>query len=343
MYFTHLAESHEGVEGWPAQLRHEMRPELLAELDFLFSFPGDPGVMGGVNDSLFAHPEAWPDLEALLRYVRELPPGVGKLPHQPGIQGMVLYALRWLGGKHQIELELGPEPRQTLAQAVADAGLDTDAVLALYDRPEEIRERILALIQRFHDEHYRQDLPRRLPCLERSVATHRDQPVGDVDELLQSLAGRPVSCLKDSPGVYTQHIFAPSLDMGPWMSCADTPPLHGVYYPCEARFIGPDAEEGEGIQRLALIHKALSDEQRLRILRLLRGGELYAQQVVERTGLHQSVVSRHLGFMKVVGLVLARRQDNMKFYSLNPAMQDELAKTLDIFAIPASTRGQRPS
>jgi DNA-binding transcriptional ArsR family regulator len=127
------------------------------------------------------------------------------------------------------------------------------------------------------------------------------------------------------------------------MSCADTPPLHGVYYPCEARFIGPDAEEGEGIQRLALIHKALSDELRLRILRLLRGGELYAQQIVERTGLHQSVVSRHLGFMKVVGLVLARRQDNMKFYSLNPTMRDELAKTLDLFAIPASARGQRPS
>jgi DNA-binding transcriptional ArsR family regulator len=39
---------------------------------------------------------------------------------------------------------------------------------------------------------------------------------------------------------------------------------------------------------------------------------------VERTGLHQSVVSRHLAFMKAVGLVSARRQNNMKFFSLTP-------------------------
>ena len=119
MYFTYLADSHEGVEGWPAQLRRDMRPELRAELDFLFGFPGDPGVMGAVNDSLFAHRETWTDLEALLRYVRELPAGVGELPHRPGIQGLALYTLRWLGGKHQVQLELGPEPRETLAQAVA--------------------------------------------------------------------------------------------------------------------------------------------------------------------------------------------------------------------------------
>ena len=340
MYFTYLADSHEGVEGWPAQLRRDMRPELRAELDFLFGFPGDPGVMGAVNDSLFAHRETWTDLEALLRYVRELPAGVGEMPHRPGIQGLALYTLRWLGGKHQVQLELGPEPRETLAQAVADAGLNVDEVLAQYDRPEEIRQRILALIQRFYDEHYHQDLPRRLPCLERSVAAHRNQPMGDVDELLQSLAGRPVSCLKDNPGAYTQHIFAPSLDMGPWMSCADTPPLHGVYYPCEARFIGPDAEETEEMQRLARIHKALSDEQRLRILRLLHDGELYAQQIVERTSLDQSVVSRHLGFMRAVGLVIGRRQSNMKFFSLNPAIREELSRTLDLFLAPARTQGQ---
>jgi len=44
-----------------------------------------------------------------------------------------------------------------------------------------------------------------------------------------------------------------------------------------------------------------------------------------------------------VGLVIGRRQGNMKFYSLNPAMRDELGKTLDLFAPPAPTRGQRSS
>jgi len=339
MYFTSLAKDHEGVEDWPAQVRREMRPELGDELDFLFNFPGHPGVMGAVNDSLFSHRETWTDLDALLRYVGEMPAGVGQLPHRPGIQGLTLYTLRWLGGKHELRLELGTEPRDTLAESAASADLNVDEVLALYDRPEEVRQRILDLIQRFYDEHYHRDLPRRLPCLERSVAAHRNQPVGDVNEFLQSLAHRPISCLTDNPGAFTNHVFAPSLDMGPYLSCADTPPLHGVYYPCEARFMGADAEEVEENRRLARIHKALSDEQRLRILSLLRDGELYAQQIVERTGLHQSVVSRHLEFMRVVGLVIGRRQQNMKFYSLNPAMRDELGKTLDLFLPRSGTSG----
>jgi DNA-binding transcriptional ArsR family regulator len=345
MYFTSLAGQAEGIDDWPAQVRRNMRPDLLQELDFLFAYPiGEPGVMCALNDLLFAHPEAWTDLEALLRFVREVPLGVGEAPRQLEIEGLVEDVLRWWGG-HRGGVQVDPTvaPRDKLARAVADAGLDVDAVLALYDRPEELRQRMLDLIQRFYDEHYRHDLPRRLPCLERSVAAHRNQPVGDIDELIQALCHRPIVCLAEQPGAYTQHIFAPSLDMGPWMSCADTPPIHGLYYPCEARFVGALEEESEETVRLARIHKALSDEQRLRILRLLRDGELYAQQIVERTGLHQSVVSRHLEFMKVVGLVLARRQSNMKFYSLNPAIRDELGKTLDLFLPAAGTRGQRPS
>jgi DNA-binding transcriptional ArsR family regulator len=339
MYFTSLAKDHEGIEDWPAQVRHEMRRDLGDELDFLFNYPGHPGVMGALNDSLFSHREAWADVDALLRYVRELPADVGELPHRPGIQGLALYTVRWFGGKHELRLELGAEPRETLAKAAASADLNVDEVLAEYDRPEDLRQRILDLIQRFYDEHYRPDLPRRLPCLERSVAAHRDQPVGDVNELLQSLAHRPISCLSDNPEGFTHHVFAPSLDMGPYLSCADTPPLHGVYYPCEARFTGGGTEESEEMRRLARIHKALSDEQRLRILRLLGDGELYAQQIVERTGLHQSVVSRHLEFMRVVGLVIGRRQQNMKFYSLNPAMRDELGKTLDLFTPRGAASG----
>jgi len=61
---------------------------------------------------------------------------------------------------------------------------------------------------------------------------------------------------------------------------------------------------------------------------------------VERTGLDQSVVSRHLGFMRAVGLVIGRRQSNMKFFSLNPAMREELGRTLDLFLAPARTQGQ---
>ena len=84
MYFTSLAGQLEGIEDWPARVRREMQPELRDELDFLFGYPADPGIMGAVNDSLFAHREAWTDLDALLGYVREMPAGVGQPPSGRG-------------------------------------------------------------------------------------------------------------------------------------------------------------------------------------------------------------------------------------------------------------------
>ena len=82
---------------------------------------------------------------------------------------------------------------------------------------------------------------------------------------------------------------------------------------------------------MARLYKALGDEQRLRILRMLRDREMYAQEIVERTGLHQSVVSRHLQFMRAVGLLQSRKQNNMKFFSLNPTARDMLSGTLALF------------
>src|SRR6266540_4368401 len=173
-------------------------------------------------------------------------------------------------------------------------------------------------------------MPRRLPALERSVARHRVEPSSDAEAVARRLTGRQKSCLKAGcAGRYEQHVFAPSMDMGVYNSCAIVGDVHGLFYPLEPEFAGITGDAAE--TRLARIYKALGDEQRLRILRMLRDREMYAQEIVERTGLHQSVVSRHLSFMKAVGLVLWRRQDNMKFFSLNPAMRAELSRTLELF------------
>ena len=126
------------------------------------------------------------------------------------------------------------------------------------------------------------------------------------------------------------------MDMGVYNSCATVDGVHGMFYPLEPEFLGVSVDLEE--TRLARIYKALADEQRLRILRLLRGREMYAQEIVEATGIHQSVVSRHLSFMKAVGLVIARRQNNMKFFSVNPAIKEELVGALDVLA-PAIEQG----
>ena len=334
MYFTSLVPQIEGVDGWPERLRGEMAPDLLAELDFLYNYPaGDPGLMGTLGDDLFAHPETWDGADSLLAYVRRLHPGVADAEGNRGIQGIIYETtFRYLDAPDRRPYEDMP-PRQAIERRMRSLD-DRDArtIMPVFDQPEELRRRMIRLIERFQDEHYRREMPKRMPALERSVAVHRSEPATDPAQLARHLTGKTSSCLEGiCEGPFRKLIFTPSLDMGPYNSCAVAGDVHGLYYPCEPRFIGSDSDDEETV-RLARIYKALGDEQRLRILRLLRDREMYAQEIVERTGLHQSVVSRHLSFMKAVGVLEARRQNNMKFYSLNPAAGAELKKTLDLFA-----------
>lgn len=337
MYFTSSVKILEGVEGWPVEVRYEMTPELLGELDFLSNYPaGDPGIFGILTDNLFTHPEAWRDVDALVAYVESMTDGIGELDGAPGIQGLVYQSMfRYPEDVDRAEYESLPHREAIERRLRTFDDRDADAIMRQYDRPEELRERMVRLIRRFYEEHYKQELPHRMPALERSVARHRGEPSTDVEALARRLTGRHKSCLEAGcAGQYERHVFAPSMDMGAYNSCAVVENVHGLFYPVEPEFMGIEVDVEE--TRLARIYRALSDEQRLRILRLLRNREMYAQEIVEATGLHQSVVSRHLSFMKAVGLLIARRQNNMKFYSLNPAAKEMLTGTLALFE-PAAT------
>jgi DNA-binding transcriptional ArsR family regulator len=347
LYFTALADGHEGLDDWPRDTRARMDAGLRAELDLLFSFPhGEPGVMGALNDLVFLHREAWGGVDDLLRFVRDLPAAGSGDPAQPGIQGLALYALRWPCDA-PFDTPAGVTGRGAIEAALRDhtdmpQHSDLAGLVAMFDDPERTRARILTLMRRFYDEHYRPDERRRIACMERSVASHRGDVARDPAELSRRLTGRNVSCLETvCEGDHAEQIFVPSVDVGPYNSCINLPNLHALYYPCEARFRDVSGDPDETTHRVALVCKALGDEQRLRMLAMLRDGELYVQEIVDRTGLHQSVVSRHLGFMRAVGLVNSRRQNNMKFYSLNQDMGTELRRALDAF-MPSAAGPARP-
>ncbi|MFO1478356.1 MAG: metalloregulator ArsR/SmtB family transcription factor [Verrucomicrobiota bacterium] len=64
------------------------------------------------------------------------------------------------------------------------------------------------------------------------------------------------------------------------------------------------------------ITKALADENRLRMLMALRGGEVCVCQIAEFTGLALSTVSKHLSILYQAGLVNARKEGRWMYYSL---------------------------
>jgi len=67
------------------------------------------------------------------------------------------------------------------------------------------------------------------------------------------------------------------------------------------------------------ITKALADAQRLRILMLLRGGELCVCQIVEVLKLAPSTVSRHLSLLSAADLLVSRKDGRWTYYRLPDA------------------------
>ena len=63
----------------------------------------------------------------------------------------------------------------------------------------------------------------------------------------------------------------------------------------------------EDLRELRLVHKALADVNRLRIVRRLASGEATVADLVAQVGLSQPLVSWHIGRLRAAGLVRTRR------------------------------------
>ena len=64
------------------------------------------------------------------------------------------------------------------------------------------------------------------------------------------------------------------------------------------------------------VFKALADSTRLRILRLLMAGEVCVCNIHEALRIPQAKASRHLAYLRRVGLVATRREGLWIYYSL---------------------------
>jgi ArsR family transcriptional regulator, arsenate/arsenite/antimonite-responsive transcriptional repressor len=77
-------------------------------------------------------------------------------------------------------------------------------------------------------------------------------------------------------------------------------------------------------ERAARLFHALSDEKRLRIIEVLRGGERCVCDLVDVLDAGQSLLSFHLKTLKAAGLVSDRRQGRWSYYRLNAEPFEEV-------------------
>lgn len=75
-------------------------------------------------------------------------------------------------------------------------------------------------------------------------------------------------------------------------------------------------EDKKMIRRLSRVFKALGDEKRLRILKLISNREMCVCEIMAALDLTQPTASHHLGILERSGLAKERREGRWVFYSV---------------------------
>src|SRR4051812_11445546 len=84
-------------------------------------------------------------------------------------------------------------------------------------------------------------------------------------------------------------------------------------------------EQPDDLRELRLFHKALSDVNRLRIVRRLAHGRASVTELIDHVGLSQPLVSWHLGRLRAAGIVETTRRGRETLCSLRPEAFEEFA------------------
>jgi len=82
------------------------------------------------------------------------------------------------------------------------------------------------------------------------------------------------------------------------------------------------------MKKFIRVMKALSDPNRVRVVKLLQAEELCVCEIKEVLGLAQSTVSKHMKVLEDAGLVDKKRQGTWMIYSLADGSESVFAKTI---------------
>lgn len=90
---------------------------------------------------------------------------------------------------------------------------------------------------------------------------------------------------------------------------------------------------------IVYIFKALADENRIRILNLLKNGELCVCDIEAVLGIKQSNASRHLNRMKTAEIIVSEKKSQWVYYRLN----DNIFKRFPFLSIIVSDEVEKIS
>jgi DNA-binding transcriptional ArsR family regulator len=133
------------------------------------------------------------------------------------------------------------------------------------------------------------------------------------------------------PGV-RRVILAPSFFSRPYNFLLAGPDWRFFGYPIADEALEPMGPLAPP-QSVVRLHRALGDETRLRILKLLAAGDLYLTEIAQQLDLSKPTIKHHLALLRAAGLVTITESGTVIYYSLRRQRFDEMATELKRFLL----------
>lgn len=340
-----------GLDRWLINARRELPRQLQTDLDLLHGFSGR--LLYFMEEPIMAFQpledrQTGATMEDLIGFLEALP--------AEAFREMVVKSLdrvhRDLGTGFTAPLsDSGNENewRRYIEPGLTTA--DADDVVQLVSHPEDLKKRTIRLISGIWEHIYRDEYMARQQELDDAERLARVASARGFGLAFAELTGnRLPATLAAGLNNVARVTFCPSAHLGAFVSYISYPPDLVVFFgtqnlqtisaetlPYETVtavevtnddvYRSRDADPLTGEDLLESI-RALGDGNRLRILDLLGGGELYAQEIVGRLGIAQSAVSRHLSQLERAGLVRVEPRRGMKYYAIDRGRLESLADTI---------------
>ncbi len=184
--------------------------------------------------------------------------------------------------------------------------------------PSETKARLVRLLREGYTRVYAREEGEVVPLLERDAAAlARRAAASGASELVEHATGGFVI----GPDVPVAGVvLAPTYFFRPYNLVTAYRGVRVFIYPIETSS-GKNAPPPE----LVRLYKALGDETRLKILRLLAGREMYLQELAKALGVSHVTVLHHMAVLRAAYLVQVVERENLKYYRLRADRAREAA------------------
>ncbi|SDM92269.1 ArsR/SmtB family transcription factor [Sediminibacillus halophilus] len=235
--------------------------------------------------------------------------------------------LPFLGQAHQVDVEKAAEGDKESIRALKNTAknhsffptyipfiCETDAAF--------LRAHLCSVMEGWYREVIEPNADQLLPVLTADAAAKEAMLKRKHPEELVTWATGGINYLPE-PSVHTV-LLIPHVVYRPWNVESDLAGCKIFYYPVSNQSLHP-ADTYTPDQFLVLRHKALGDEQRLKMIKMLREREHTLQEMTNRLGMGKTTVHHHLKVLKSARLV----QNNGPTYSLNGNVLQALSSDLE--------------